>query len=148
MKRHLRGLLLCSALLPLGGCAHPTSRLITEYIRALNSTSTGDMEAFLGKWADDLECTVSRATLKSKRDLREFFRSWTQIFKEWRYKEVRRIMGQDIAVWEGVARGVHRATGKKVELPLVIIVEFNSRGKAKLARVYFDTGLIDQQVGG
>jgi len=146
-RRQYEGFLLGSVLLSLQtGCTNPTNHLITEYVTALNSTSAGDIEAFLAKWADDLEHTVSQATLRSKQDLREFFKSWTQIFAEWKYKEVRRIVGQDIAAWEGVAQGIHKATGKTVEFPLVIILEFDSRGKAKMAHIYFDTGVIQHQL--
>ncbi len=122
-------------------------RLATEYIHELNrSAARGDFDAFLELWADDLEHTVARATVRTKDELGEFFREWTDMFAKWEHVEERRVVQGNRVAWEGTAQGTHRSTGKRLSLPVVMFMEFDPAGKMKTARVYFDTGVLQQQL--
>ncbi len=122
-------------------------RLATEYIRALDTRAgRGDLDRFLAKWADDPELTVSHATMRTKGEIGEFFQRWAEMFTQWKHVEVRRLVQGNTVAWEGIARGIHRSTGKLLSLPMVIIMEFDQEGKVMSAHVYFDTGVLQEQL--
>lgn len=106
----------------------------------------GDLDAFLEKWADDLDHTVSLATARTKEELREFLREWSDMFTRWRHVEVRRVIQGNLVAWEGIAKGNHRTTGKPIEIPMAMILEFDGDGKIRMSHVYFDTGVLQQQL--
>ena len=145
-------LIATAALFLFAGCmsqGRDAGRLATEYIRALNSREAqGDLEAFMEKWADNLEHTVALATMRTKDELREFFKEWTDMFTKWKHVEVRRVIQGNVVAWEGVAQGIHRTTGNPLHLPMVMIMEFDQKGKLKMSHVYFDTGVLQQQLVG
>ena len=139
------------------GCASNTikklapldvQQLTTSYIDALNTGAlSDDQDIFLDKWADVFEHTVSLATMRSREELRQFFVEWFDLFNNWTVREQRSIIQGNFVALEGVGQGLHRATGKPLQLPMVMIMQFNSSGKITMAHVYFDTRVILQQLG-
>ncbi len=106
----------------------------------------GNLDAFLEKWADDLDHTVALATMRTKEELRGFLRRWSDMFSTWRHVEVRRLVHGNLVAWEGFATGTHRTTGKPLKIPMVMIMEFDEYGKVKMSHVYFDSAVLQQQL--
>ncbi len=123
------------------------SRLASEYIDSLDTRALkGNLDAFLEKWADKLDHTVALATMRTKEELRDFLRQWSDMFSKWRHVEVRRLVHGNLVAWEGFATGTHRTTGKPLKIPMVMIIEFDEYGKVKMSHVYFDSGVLQQQL--
>jgi hypothetical protein len=49
-------------------------------------------------------------------------------------------------MWEGVAEGLDKLTGKPVKLPIVFIIEFDYQGKVREQRTYIDVHLRAEQL--
>ena len=78
--------------------------------------------------------------------IRKFFAGFDQLFKTWEHVEsTRTIQGQRV-VWEGLAQGIHKESGKFIKLPIVFSLEFNDEGKVKEARVYVNSAMIGEQI--
>ena len=123
------------------------SRLASEYIDSLDTRALkGNLDSFLEKWADELDHTVALATMRTKEELRGFLRLWSEQFSRWRHVEVRRLVQGNLVAWEGIATGTHRTTGKPLEIPMVMIMEFDEYGKVKMSHVYFDSDVLRQQL--
>jgi ketosteroid isomerase-like protein len=132
----------------IAGCAQAPVDFMGGFTSSLNAaTPGGDVSVFLDTWADDLEYTVSQANVRTKEDLKEFIDGWNDLFQEWEYVEVRRITAGHLAAWEGVARGIHKSSGKPLELPMAMIIEFDPVGKIRMVHVYVDTAIMIQQLG-
>lgn len=122
-------------------------RLASEYLDSLDTRALrGNIDSFLAKWSDEFEHTMALATMRNKEELREFLIRWSEMFTRWRHIETRRLVHGNVVAWEGVATGVHRTTGKSLELPMVIMLEFDQHGKVKMSHVYFDSAVLQQQL--
>jgi ketosteroid isomerase-like protein len=77
---------------------------------------------------------------------RRFFATFDLHWADWTHVEVSRMTKANRAVWETVAQGRHKKTGKFVKMPVVFFFEFDENGKIKEERVYVDNGLVEEQI--
>jgi ketosteroid isomerase-like protein len=84
--------------------------------------------------------------LRGREAMRRFFATFDAHWAEWAHIEVSRMTEGNRAVWETVAQGTHKKTGKFVKMPVVFFLEFDQYGKIKEERVYVDNGLVDEQI--
>ena len=78
--------------------------------------------------------------------IRNFFAGFDRLFKTWEHLEATRTVRGDRAVWEGLAQGIHKDSGKFIRLPIVFVLEFNQDGKVNEARVYTNSAMIAEQI--
>lgn len=83
---------------------------------------------------------------RSREEIRKFFLGFGDFFSDWKHVEQSRMTQGNRAVWEGVAQGHHRETGKAVKLPLVFFLSFDNTGVVRDARVYVDGRSIGDQL--
>jgi ketosteroid isomerase-like protein len=83
---------------------------------------------------------------RNREDILKFFAGFGDIFSNWAHAERSRMTHGNRAVWEGVARGHHRETGKAISLPLVFFLTFDNGGAVREARVYVDGRSIGDQL--
>jgi ketosteroid isomerase-like protein len=132
--------------------AADTDAWLTNYIKALNAnmpprnnpdavtnlfTADGLQRHPLGEPTGDAQ--------RGRDGIRKFFGNFDQWWKTWEHVETTRTVQGSRAVWEGVAQGVHKETGKFVKLPIVFFLEFDDQGKVKEDRVYVNAAMIQEQ---
>lgn len=66
-----------------------------------------------------------------------FLSSFENKFDSWTHVEERRFIDGDTATWEGYGRGVAKATGKEINLPMVFTITFDGDGRILEERAYF-----------
>lgn len=76
----------------------------------------------------------------------QFFDGFDELFADWTHVERSRTIQGNRAVWEGLAQGTHKETGKLLKLPIVFLLDFDNQGKVKEKRVYVDIHLVGEQV--
>ena len=126
---------------------------LTHYIKALNANMPphNNPDAVANLFAPD---GAQRHPLgeppggpQQGRDaIRTFFAGFDQLFKTWEHIESARTIQGQRAIWEGLAQGTHRDTGKYIKLPIVFALEFADDGKVKEARVYANSAMIGEQI--
>jgi ketosteroid isomerase-like protein len=84
--------------------------------------------------------------LRGREALKGFFGGFKDAWADWTHVEKRHTIAGRRAVWEGVAQGTHRQSGKFVKLPIVFIIDFDESGHVKEKTVYVDLHLIAEQV--
>ena len=133
--------------------AADTDAWLTNYIKALNANMPphNNADAVANLFTPD---GLQRHPLgeppggpQQGRDaIRKFFAGFDQLFKTWEHVESTRTVQGQRAVWEGLAQGTHKETGKFIKLPIVFSLEFNDEGKVKEARVYVNGAMIQEQI--
>lgn len=83
---------------------------------------------------------------RNREDIRKFFAGFSEMFSDWSHIEHSRMTHGNRAVWEGVAQGHHRETGKPIRLPAVFFLTFDNGGAVREARVYIDARSIGDQL--
>lgn len=78
--------------------------------------------------------------------IRQFFAGFDESFADWTHAEVNRMTQGNLAVWEGIAQGTHKETGKPLNLPMVFFITFDDDGLVNEARIYMDVHLIALQL--
>jgi ketosteroid isomerase-like protein len=82
---------------------------------------------------------------QNREDIRKFFAGFN-MFSDWTHVEHSRMTHGNRAVWEGIAQGHHRETGKPIRLPAVFFLKFDNGGAVREARVYIDGRSIGDQL--
>lgn len=82
---------------------------------------------------------------RNREDIRKFFAGFN-MFSDWTHVEHSRMTHGNRAVWEGIAQGHHRETGKPLKLPLVFFLSFDNAGAVREARIYVDGRSIGEQL--
>ncbi|MEX0959817.1 MAG: nuclear transport factor 2 family protein [Burkholderiales bacterium] len=83
---------------------------------------------------------------RNREEIRTFFAGFRNMFSDWSHVEHNRMTHGNRAVWEGVAQGHHRETGKPIRLPVVFFLTFDNGGAVREARVYIDARSIGDQL--
>jgi ketosteroid isomerase-like protein len=78
--------------------------------------------------------------------LAKFFGGFKDLFADWKHIEKRRTIEGNRAVWEGVAEGHDKKTGKHLRLPIVFVIEFNEQGKIREKTVYVNLNMVNEQL--
>jgi ketosteroid isomerase-like protein len=155
-----RTLLRCTWALPLLlGCAGAnvragdTDAMLTNYIKALNANMPprNNPEAVANLFTPD---GVQRhgfgeppeGPQRGREAIGKFFAGFDAMLKTWEHVESTRTVQAQRAVWEGVAQGIHKDSGKFVKIPIVFFIEFNDEGKVKEERVYLNPALFEAQI--
>jgi ketosteroid isomerase-like protein len=130
--------------------------MLTAYIAALNANMPPHLNAaaIANLFTEDgIQQNVMSDALPGTEDpqkgraaLQKFFASFDQHFADWTHVETRRTVQGHHAVWEGIAQGTHKETGKPLRIPIVFSMEFDAQGKVKEALVYVNTGMVAKQL--
>ena len=83
---------------------------------------------------------------KGRDEIAAFFARFDKNWANWTHVERNRTVEGRRAVWEGVAQGTHKASGKSVRAPIVFSLEFNDEGKATNVLVYFNGAMVAAQL--
>jgi ketosteroid isomerase-like protein len=81
-----------------------------------------------------------------RKALAKFFGGFKNLFADWTHIEKRRLIQGNRAVWEGIAEGHDKKTGKYLRLPIVFVLEFNDQGKVHEKTVYVNLSMRDEQL--
>lgn len=84
--------------------------------------------------------------LRGRDAMRRFFATFDAHWADWTHVEVSRMTEDNRAVWETVAQGTHKKSGRFVKIPAVFFLKFDENGKIKEERVYIDNGLVEEQI--
>ena len=144
-----------AVLVPASATAQDTNAMLTAYIAALNANMPPHLNAAAIAnlfTADGIQQHVMDAPAgtedpqKGRAALQQFFASFDQRFADWTHVETRRTVQGHHAVWEGMAQGTHKETGKPLRIPIVFSMEFDAQGKVKEALVYVNGGMVAKQL--
>ena len=126
--------------------------LLTTCIETINTNLPPnlDPDALASLYADDcLNIQPLRelpgGPLRGREAMRRFFATFDAHWADWTHVEVSRMTKGNRAVWETVAQGTHKKTGRFVRMPVIFFLEFDESGKIKEERVYVDNGLVEEQ---
>ena len=126
-----------------------TDAMLTNYIKVLNANmppkNNPDTVAKLFS-ENGVQSEPSGASQRGRQAIREHFAKFEHRFADWTHIEKSRTIQENRAVWEGVAQGTHKESGKFVKVPIVFIIEFDDQGKVKENRVYYDTHAVEDQL--
>jgi ketosteroid isomerase-like protein len=132
---------------------HDTDAWLTAYIDTVNANMPPnlDADAVASCFAED--CVniqplreLPGGPLRGREAMRKFYATFDAHWADWTHLELSRMTEGKRAVWEGVAQGTHKKTGRFVRMPIVFFLEFNECGKIKEERVYVDNGLVEEQI--
>ena len=126
-----------------------TDVLLTTYMNALNANMPpkNNPDAVAKLFAEDgVQSEPSRASQQGRQALRDRFAEFEHKFADWTHIEKSRTVQGNRAVWEGVAQGTLKETGKFVKEPIVFFIEFDEHGQVKENRVYYDTHTVEDQL--
>ena len=155
MKQHLIGtriffIIVSCALCPQVASAVDADTALTNYIYALNSSMPPrtDISPLVNAYAENgVHHGVNQGPPQVGREqISEFFGGFKDRFAHWTHTGKSRLTQGNRAMWEGVAHGLEKTTGKPVKLPIVFIFEFDYQGKVREQRVYVDVHLIAEQL--
>lgn len=142
------------------GIAHSSNVLaanadmaLTRYINGLNAAMPpmGNPANAANLFAADARqvhvlAPPTEKPLTSREEIRQFFAGFKDFFADWTHIEKSRVTRGNSAVWEGVATGHHRESGKPITLPIVFFLEFDNDGAVREVRVYADGRSIGDQL--
>jgi len=139
----------------LAGLAHAGNGdvFLTRYINGLNaamppSGNPGQAADLFTTDADQINMLAppSAKPQRNREAIRQFFAGFDGFFSDWTHVEKSRMTHGNSAVWEGVAQGHHRESGKPLRLPIVFFLEFDNDGAVRELRVYVDERSIGDQL--
>jgi ketosteroid isomerase-like protein len=126
---------------------------LTKYISGLNAAMppSGDAANVADLYAADgvqihMLGEPTGSPQHGRKELRDFFSGLGNFWSDWTHVEKSRMTHGNSAVWEGIAQGHHRETGKPVTLPIVFFLEFDNDGAVREARIYVDGRSIGDQL--
>lgn len=133
--------------------AQSADAYLTRYIAGLNSAMppAGDPARTADLFAADATQVhvlgePPGGPHRNREDIQKFFAGFSDMFSDWTHIEHSRITQGNRAVWEGVAQGHHRETGKPIRLPAAFFLRFDNDGAVREARVYIDARSIGDQL--
>jgi len=133
--------------------AQSTDTYLTDYIEAINARMppSGDPSTVAALFTDDGSHyqpfgEPPGGPFTGRAALANFFGAFKDWAADWKHIEKRRLIQGNRAVWEGVAEGHDKQTGKPVRLPIVFVLEFNDQGQVREKTVYFDVHMYEAQV--
>lgn len=139
--------------------AAPAPENVAVVRQAFDHFNRNELDKQVALAADDVEYEnlAFGAKFKGKKEFRAYLQNWRTGFDNAR-AEIRRITSQgDVVVIEATGRGTHTgplqgpggeipATGKKVEIPYVEVLEFR-KGKIARGRLHLDAASFLSQLG-
>ena len=148
---------LCASLILLFGPAAASAQdgdlMLTNYIDALNANMPPnlDTKALALLLTEDVVQRTPfgepmQAPSVGRESAAEFYAGFDDLFLDWTHVESYRMVDGNQAVWEGVAQGTHKETGKPLSLPIVFFLTFDDDGLLSESRTYVDVHMIAQQL--
>lgn len=83
---------------------------------------------------------------RGREEIKGFFAGFDSRYATWTHVEKSRMVDGLRAVWEGVAQGADKQTGRALRLPIVFFFEFDHAGLVKEHRVYVDIHMAAEQL--
>ena len=108
-----------------------------------NDLAKGDLETYLKHWDENAERITPTVHARGIDEIRAVYRGYLEAYSDFHQQEVRRIIDGQTIVSELVTTATNRASGERMTLPNVAIVELNEDGKVIRARVYLDTRIFN-----
>lgn len=142
---------------PASAGAQGTDAMLTSYITALNAgmPPEPDPEAIAERYAEnalhhhaygDPPYWTDGPHQKGRAAIAAFFDTFGSGYEDWTHVETRRTLQGRRAIWEGVAQGTHKETGKRVEVPIVFSIEFDENGLIEDNLVYVNGDYVARQL--
>jgi ketosteroid isomerase-like protein len=133
--------------------AADTDAMLTNYIKALNANmpprNNGEAVANLFT-PDGVQYhpfgEPAGGPQRGREVIGKFFTGFDALLKTWEHVEKSRTVQGNRAVWEGVAQGVHKESGKFVKMPIAFFLEFDDKGLVKEDRVYVNSAMLQEQI--
>lgn len=126
---------------------------LTEYINSLNEAMppSGNPADVADLYAIDAQqihvlAPPDQRIQNGQAEIRQFFAGFKDAFADWTHVEKSRMTHGNSAVWEGIAQGHHRETGKPIRVPIVFFIEFDNDGAVRENRVYVDGRSVGDQL--
>jgi ketosteroid isomerase-like protein len=157
LNRAVRASLLTAAVMFIGYSsvihAQSTDAFLTKYMAAVNirMPPSGDPATVAELFTEDgVQYHVfgepPGGPQRGREALARFFGGFKEAFADWTHIERSRFIQGNWAVWEGIAEGHEKKSGKPLRLPIVFFLEFDDQGKVREDRVYVDMHLIGEQL--
>jgi hypothetical protein len=156
MKPHLVGtpilliILVCSALCPQVVGAADADAALSDFIYALNISMPPrtDVSPLVNAYAENgVHHGVNQGPPQVGREqIGAFFGGFKDRWAHLTHTGKSRLTQGNRAMWEGVAEGLDKLTGKPVKLPIVFIIDFDYQGKVREQRTYIDVHLRAEQL--
>jgi len=126
---------------------------LTDYINRLNEAMppAGNPADAADLYAIDAQqihvlAPPDQRVQNGRETIRQFFAGFKDAFSDWTHVEKSRMTHGNSAVWEGIAQGHHRETGKPLQMPIVFFLEFDNDGAVRENRVYVDGRSVGDQL--
>ena len=152
-KLSIIGVLLLNFAFATAANAANSNASLTRYIDGLNaamppSGNAADAAKLFAADANQIHMLAppSEKPQANQEEIRQFFTVLGNFWADWTHIERSRFTHGNSAVWEGIAQGHHRETGKPVRLPIVFFLEFDNDGSVRESRVYVDVRSIGDQL--
>lgn len=127
--------------------------MLTNYIDALNANMPPNLDpkALSMLMSEDVVQRTPfgepmQAPSVGRESAAEFFAGFDDLFLDWTHVESYRLVDGNQTVWEGIAQGTHKETGKPLSLPIVFFLTFDDDGLLAESRTYVDVHMIAQQL--
>jgi len=150
--RTLLMLLLTCVAMPVPA-AEGTDAMLSAYIEALNERMPprGEPETVADLFtADAIHYhpfgEPQGGPLRGREALQRFFGGFGGLWADWTHVERRRTICGRRAIWEGIAQGTSRQSGKHVALPIVFVIDFADSGKVREKSAYVDLHTLSDQL--
>jgi len=133
--------------------AQSSDNYLTRYIAGLNNAMPPEGEPAMAANLFAMNATQVHVLgeppggpQQNREEIRKFFSGFKDMFSDWTHIEHSRMTQGNRAVWEGLAQGHHRETGKPIKLPVVFFLKFDNGGAVREARIYIDARSIGDQL--
>ncbi|HUF22474.1 MAG TPA: nuclear transport factor 2 family protein [Burkholderiales bacterium] len=130
-----------------------TNEKLSGFIETINASMppSSNPEAIANLFAEDgIEAhpfgEPPGGPYRGRAQIKAFFEGFDSRFATWTHVEKSRMVDGLRAVWEGVAQGTDKQTGKFLRLPIVFFFEFDDAGLVKEHRVYLDVHMAAEQL--
>jgi ketosteroid isomerase-like protein len=158
MKKFAYGSVLACLMHTVVGCADVerdtvANEKLSGFIETVNASMppSNNPEAIASLFAEDgIEVhpfgEPPGGPFRGRTQIKGFFEGFDSRYATWTHVEKSRMVDGRRAVWEGVAQGTDKQTGKALRLPIVFFFEFDDAGLVKEHRVYVDVHMVAEQL--
>lgn len=127
----------------------PTQEWVTSFFHSFNQDLVkGDMDAWMENWSPNARRDTPMGCAVGRAQIRLLYEELLDQYDELEQQIYHQISEENQAAVELLTTGVHRATGKRVEMPNVALLTFDERGLVKCAKVYMDMKQVEAQIQG
>lgn len=141
------------------GCAAPrpaapgapatddTARAARAFVATFNGPyAAGDLDALAARFAPDVRRESPTGRQLGREEVRGHYERLLARFRDPHFEPLRLVVAGDTAVCECRGVLVQRSSGKRLDMPLAIVLTFDAAGRVTRYREYFDTGEFRRQL--